>query len=93
MLFSLKIIVNFNIKYFLDNTLLNFFYVTIMLLPLFFIPNILDKGLGRFLIVAITSIIWLIITVYFFGINKFEKEIFNQHLIKWTNKIKILIKK
>lgn len=84
----LKILINFDIKYFLHKVYLRITYLTLMLFPLFFISNFFDQGLGRLFFISSISVIWLLILVYFIGIDKAEKEIFNYHFITNMKKLK-----
>ena len=82
-LFFLNVTTFFNVKYFLSSTLLKILNVTLMTIPLLCVSYIFDQGLFRFLLSCFTSTIWLILSIYFLGIDEFERKILKNKFIKY----------
>ena len=83
----LKIIINFNIKAFLSKAFLKMIIVVLFLIPLFLIRDFFEFGISRFIILSIVSVLWTLIIVYIFGLEKFEKTIIINFFLKLKNKI------
>jgi len=82
----LKIIIDFDVRSFLEISYLRVFYVAVLTTPLFFMQNFFPVGLTRFLLFTIFSVFWLLSAIYFAGLEKREREMLNQI-------VKIMVKK
>lgn len=78
----LKRILNFNIKLFLLKSYLKIVYVTLLVAPLFLIRDIFHPGLSRFIIFSLFAVCWLLSAIYFAGIEKKEKDMLKQIVVK-----------
>ena len=74
----LKMVINFNVIFFIKTCYLKVFYVTSLVVPVFFIRDIFPMGLGRFLFITLFTLISLITAIYFVGIEKIEKQMLKQ---------------
>lgn len=74
----LKYIMNFNVISFLKISFLKVFYVAILTFPLFFIKNLFTSGLTRFILFTGFSVLWLLIVIYFAGLESKEKEMLGE---------------
>ncbi len=84
----LKKIINFNIEYYLKKSFLKIIFVIIATIPLFFIRNLFDPGLVRFLGLSFVAIIWIFLAVYFLGIEQNEKNILKMYFFKVIHRFK-----
>lgn len=82
-LFFLNVTTSFNVKYFLSSTLLKILNVTLMTIPLICVSYIFDQGLFRFLLSCFISTIWLVLSIYFLGIDEFERIFLKNKFIKY----------
>lgn len=71
----LKKLINFNVKYFIEISYLKILYVSAIVSPLFLIQNLFHESLTRFILLSAFSVIYFLITVYFVGLEKKEKEL------------------
>ena len=71
-LVMLKIILNFNIEFFIKKAFFKMMLVSIFVSPLFIIRDFFDAGLLRFLCMGTLSIVWLLAAVYIIGIERNE---------------------
>ena len=78
----LKIILNFNVRFFLKTSLLRIFYVSILLIPLFFIRDFFQSGFIRFILLSVFVEFWILAVIYFVGIGKDEKDTLRQMISK-----------
>lgn len=78
--FMLKMILNFNIKLYLEKSFLKILYVLFTVIPIFFIRDSYHPGFLRFITISFTSIVWLLLAIYHFGIEKDEKAIIKGYL-------------
>jgi len=74
----LKIIIDFNVRSFLKISYLKAFNIAILTAPLFFIHDLFPAGLARFFLFTFFSVCWLLLSIYFAGLEKREKEMLNQ---------------
>ncbi len=74
----LKYIINFNVLLFLKTSYLKVFYVFCIIAPLFFIRDIFPTGLARFILFSIFAVGWLLLAIYFAGLEKKEKDMLSQ---------------
>lgn len=81
-LFLLKTIINFNVKEFIKKSYLKIFYVAISVAPLFFIRNLYQESITRFIIISMLAVIWVLTAVYVVGIEKNEKVTISTILMK-----------
>ncbi len=72
--FLLKWILDFNLKEMFKRVYFKMGILSISILPLFSIQFFLNQSFLRFILVAIVSILWIISTIYLFGMSKTEKE-------------------
>jgi O-antigen/teichoic acid export membrane protein len=74
----LKKIIDFNISYFLKTAYLRILYVSAMVAPLFLIHGLFPEGFSRFIFFSSFAVVWLLLAIYFFGIDKTEKDTLTQ---------------
>lgn len=89
-LFLLKSVISFNVKEFIKKSYLKIFYVAIFVSPLFFIRNLYQQSITRFILISMLALIWVLTAVYVVGIEKKEKAFvvstFNNAYVKFKNK-------
>jgi len=73
LLYLLKILIDFDVKYLLTKSYLKILYVVACLLPVVYAHSYFQAGLSRFLIFSSLSVLWLITTIYLVGLEKVEK--------------------
>jgi O-antigen/teichoic acid export membrane protein len=83
----LKKILKYDIKYFIKNSYMRIFYVFMMVLPVFFFRQYFSDTILISITFSIISIIILIVSIYFAGLNCLERE-YVKNILK--NKIKYL---
>jgi O-antigen/teichoic acid export membrane protein len=71
----LKRIIAFDVKSFLVTSYLRIAYVLLLICPIFMLRNYFQEGLGRFIALSCGGVIWTILSIYWVGITKREKEI------------------
>lgn len=76
-IYLLKRVINFDIKYLINTAYIRAFLVSISALPLFFIIAQFESSLLRFVIATACSVAWLLIMIYFLGLNRLEKATIN----------------
>ena len=81
----LKVIINFDIIYFLRTSYMRVFFVAVISSPLFFIHSLYPSNLNRFILSTIFATAWLILSIYLVGLERKEKNILHR-LIKQTLK-------
>lgn len=85
-IFLLKKIIKFDIKNYLKVVHKRIFYVLLIVVWLFFVKDYFDEGLLRFVLMVFSSIIVSILSIYFVGLEKSEKEvvasIYQKYLVK-----------
>lgn len=90
----LKSLINFDVKIFIKKSYLKILYVVAFVSPLFFIRNLFQEGITRFILLSMLAVIWCLIGVYIVGIEKKEKVLvvstLNKVCIKFQNKFKII---
>ena len=82
-------LINFNIKYLIKKSYLKIVCVVTCLSPIVFIHSLFQISFWRFIIFSFVSVLWLLITVYIFGLEKMEKIV----IIKIIKLIKSKLKK
>ena len=82
----LKIIIDFDVKYFLKKSYLKVFSVAILMIPLFFIRDLFAAGILRFIFFSLLSLFWLLVIMYLAGTEKKEKEMLGKAIIKLIRK-------
>lgn len=80
--FMLKKIFNNNIEMYLTKTFLKMMLVLISVFPLFFIRDFFEPGFLRFISISPLAVIWLLIAIYYLGIERKEKEILSTYTLK-----------
>ena len=88
--FLLKRIINFNVQYFLKVAFVPAIYVTLSILPLFYLHSLFKEGILRFIVFSIFTCIWLLTSIYLLGIQMKEQKLLQQIIIIGLKKIKIL---
>lgn len=76
----LKKIIKFNTIFFLKTSYLRILYVSLSIIPLFFIVNLFQEGLTRFILSIIFSVLFVIISIVIFGLDKTEKNKINSSI-------------
>ena len=74
----LKIIINFNISFFVKTAYLKILYVSILIAPLFLFRDIFPTGFSRFIFFSLFAVCWLLVAIYFAGLEKQEREMLSQ---------------
>lgn len=80
-------LIKFDVKSFFLISYARILYVILALVPLNFVSYFLPESFLRFCINSVLSILWLIISIYFFGIDTNEREYINKSIVKIRNKI------
>ena len=80
--FLLKKIINFNVAFLLKTSYLKIVYVSVLVAPAFLIRDIFPAGLLRFILFSVFAVCWLLSAIYFAGIEKKEKDILKQLVVK-----------
>jgi O-antigen/teichoic acid export membrane protein len=78
----LKKIIDFNFKLFLIKSYFKIMHVTMLVVPLFLIRDIFPAGLLRFIFFSMFAVCWVLVAIYIAGIEKKEKDMLNQIMIK-----------
>lgn len=73
-LILMKVIINYDIKRFFNETILRELLVIFVISPLFIVQLIIPYGWVRFIIVSISAEIWLLSAIYFLGMNQNERK-------------------
>ena len=60
-------------------------YIIILMIPLYFGMKFFDQSIYRFFTTLLTSTVWILIVIYFFGLNTQEKNIVKKIIL--TKKI------
>jgi len=81
----LKIIINFDVIFFLKTSYMRVFFVAVMSSPLFFIHSLYTSNMNRFILSTILATAWLILSIYLVGLERKEKNMLHR-LIKQTSK-------
>jgi len=84
-------LIKFDVKSFFLVSYLRIIYVILALIPLGFISYFLEESFLRFCLNSFLSIIWLIISIYFLGLDKNERDHINKNILIIKNKIFKLI--
>ena len=84
-LILLKKILNFNIKFLIKESYLRILYIIVLMIPLYFGMKFFDQSIYRFFTTLLTSTVWILIVIYFFGLNTQEKNIVKKIIL--TKKI------
>ena len=69
----LKKIVAFDSVFFIKTSYLSVLKVVILIIPLFYMINLFEEGVVRFLVVLITSVLYVALAIYIVGLDKEEK--------------------
>lgn len=89
----LKNIINFDVRDYINKVYLKILYVVAFVLPLFFINDLLQAGIIRFILLSVFSIIWLTLIIYIVGIEKKERILvafaFNKYLYPLLRRCKL----
>lgn len=87
-LFLLKILIDFNVKYLLKKSYFRVGLILVSLIPLFLINQIItEESLVRFISSTVLSLLYYAIMVYLIGIEKNERKMLHEGIIKMKNKI------
>ena len=84
-LILLKKILSFDVKAIFEKVYLRIFAVVVLLIPLFYIRDLMPMGLSRFIIISILSVLLYFVVIYFVGIEKQERKIIVGALKKVIN--------
>lgn len=79
-LILLKIIVNFNVLKLLKVSYLKIFFVSLSILPLFYVKDFIDPSFTRFSFSVILSVLYILVSIYLLGLDKREREVLNYKL-------------
>lgn len=82
----LKRLIDFNTKEFFTKAYSKMIIVLVFILPLFFIKDLFEPGLMRFLILSTVAVIWLLIGIYFVGTDSSEREVLKGFVLKRIKK-------
>lgn len=85
----LKKIIDFDVRFFLKTAYLKILYVSVLIIPLFLFRDIFPVGLLRLTFFSLLAVCWLLMAMYFVGIESKEREMMGQILKKMikTNKV------
>jgi len=83
----LRKILHFDVTLYLKKSIIKIFFVSISVLPLFIIRSFFEAGLFRFVFMTCLAVIFVLFTVYLFGIEQNERNIIKQLKHKFFNKI------
>ena len=72
-LILLKKILSFNVKALIEKVYLRIFVVVVLLLPLFYVRNLITESFSRFIIISILAVVLYSVVIYFVGIEKRER--------------------
>jgi O-antigen/teichoic acid export membrane protein len=86
----MKRILNFDVAYLMKNAFLKIFIILCATLPLFLLVESIESSMQRFVLLSSFSLIWLLASIYFWGINSIER---NSLVSFGSNRLKILRKK
>lgn len=81
----------FEVKPFLEGSLFRILIITFLLTPLFFLKLLFEPSIIRLFSISILAVIYLLILIYFFGLNSTEKNVFNKEIKNNFYKFKKLI--
>ncbi len=84
----LKKIIKFNTSWFIKTSYLKIFYVLLIVSPIFLIRSLIPMGLLRFLIISVSAIIWLLLAIYFAGLDDTERSVIKQIFLSLNCKIR-----
>ncbi len=82
----LKKILHFNVKLFLQKSYLKILSVIAMVLPLFIIRDLFSTSFYRFFFISIFSVSCLLVSIYFVGLEKKEKDFLSKSAVKLMKK-------
>jgi O-antigen/teichoic acid export membrane protein len=82
----LKRILNYNVYFFINKAFLRVLLVVVFIFPLFFIKELFQPSIFRVLFLFLTSSLWLLIIVFFIGMEKSEKSVLFNYIKKKINK-------
>lgn len=71
----LKYLIDFDIKFFLKNSYLKVFYVSLFITPIFFIERYFNDNFLSLFLIVIISLIWIIVGINLVGITRQEREL------------------
>lgn len=71
----LKIVINFDIMFLIKKSYLRIIYVGVLVSPLFYIKNLYPDDIIRFVFLSMLAVFWLIIVVYFIGMEMKERKL------------------
>lgn len=76
--FLLNRLINLDVTFLLKKSYLKVIYVVVIIAPIFIIKDIFAQGFTRFVLLSISSLVFLGLVIYFAGIEKKEKQKLNQ---------------
>ena len=74
----LKRLTNFDVKYFFKEVYMKIFLVLLFVAPLFWIRDFFHSGFPRLLLFSLFAALWLLVVIFFVGIDTKERERFLQ---------------
>lgn len=87
-IYLLKRILNFDVHYLIFNSYLKIIFVFLATLPLYYISRLMETSLMTFILISISSVIWLLVVIYKLGLEQKEKEVIFSYLLVKLRKIK-----
>lgn len=85
-LILMRYVLNYDVKEFLSKSISKILGVSMLQIPVFYLASVLTPGVPRFFIICILSEMVLFASVYFIGLNKYEKETIIGHVKQFTSK-------
>lgn len=89
-IYLLQKIINFNIKYLIKTSYMRIFIVFTSTIPLYYVITFFESSMLRFVLASICSVVWLMLSSYFVGLSKNEKNMITGFV---SEKYNFLIKK
>lgn len=83
MLILLRKLINFDIKNLIRISYLRVFYVSVGVSPLFIIINQFNESAARFILSTTTSVLWLLVVIYFAGLENRERMLIRSAVKKY----------
>ena len=74
-LILLKKLISFNIKGLIEKVYFKILLVVLLLIPLFYVRNLMTESFNRFIIISILALALYSVVIYFVGIEKLERKV------------------
>ncbi|MDD3818235.1 MAG: hypothetical protein PHG41_00115 [Actinomycetota bacterium] len=88
-LILLKAILNYDVMEFLKNSTFKIILVSLSVVPFFIIKNFFSYGWLRFILISLVSEIILFISIYYLGMDLYERQSIKRYIIQGIRKLQI----